>query len=83
MIDVFSRFTETEFLFEIQSIQIVKPIVKNLINKHGIPCKILSDQGRQFISTKFKKFISIYKIQHITSASYNPTGNAITERINI
>ncbi|KAG0420523.1 Gag-Pro-Pol polyprotein [Dictyocoela roeselum] len=47
------------------------------------PKKILTDQGRQFISSRFKEQLKTFEIQHIMTTPYNPTGNSIVERINL
>ncbi|KAG0437338.1 Gag-Pro-Pol polyprotein [Dictyocoela muelleri] len=44
------------------------------------PC--LTDNGKQFTFPNFATLLAKYSIKHITSASYNPTGNAIVERAN-
>ncbi|KAG0431666.1 Gag-Pro-Pol polyprotein [Dictyocoela muelleri] len=46
------------------------------------PKETISDNGRQFISTEFKNFLSDNKINHILTSGYNPTGNSRVERIN-
>ncbi|KAG0420352.1 Endogenous retrovirus group K member 11 Pol protein [Dictyocoela roeselum] len=48
----------------------------------GTPKKMLSDQGRQYISEKFREFLTSNNIVHITTSVYNPTGNSISERLN-
>ncbi|KAG0420259.1 Retrovirus-related Pol polyprotein from transposon TNT 1-94 [Dictyocoela roeselum] len=62
-----------------------KSIVKKFIkwcNKYGIPQKLLSDQGRQYISSEMKKILDSNKIKHIKTSSHNPTCNGISERLN-
>lgn len=52
------------------------------LKKWGAPDKILSDQGRQYISSKFRDLTIRCKIKHMNSSPHNPTGNSISERIN-
>ncbi|KAG0420635.1 hypothetical protein EQH57_0068 [Dictyocoela roeselum] len=82
MVDLFSRYTETKVIWNISSKSICKAFENVWINKHGIPKKCLTDNGRQFIGGKFKTFIENNNIIHIKTAPYNPTGNSIAERIN-
>lgn len=42
----------------------------------------MTDQGKQYTSHEFRKFLIRYNIKHITTTAYNPTGNSISERIN-
>ncbi|KAG0438882.1 Gag-Pro-Pol polyprotein [Dictyocoela muelleri] len=48
-----------------------------------MPEKILTYQGKQFISSKFKDYLKNLNIKHIMISAYNPTGNSIVERINL
>ncbi|KAG0439306.1 Transposon Tf2-9 polyprotein [Dictyocoela muelleri] len=80
--DLYSRFTTVDILFNISAKAIVESMKENLFNRIGIPKKILSDQGRQYISELFKKTLKSKNIAHILTSAYNPTGNSISERLN-
>ena len=47
----------------------------------GVPESVLTDNGKQFTSSVFKKLLTSYGIQHIRTASYAPQANA-SERVN-
>jgi transposase InsO family protein len=61
---------------------VIKAITNNWLNQHGVPKEILSDQGRQFTSSKFKEFLIKNKIKQTFSSPYNPQGNGMVERVN-
>ncbi|KAG0442790.1 Transposon Tf2-9 polyprotein [Dictyocoela muelleri] len=82
MTDLFSRFTESRILWSITSKQICNAFEENWLKKHGTPKNCISDNGRQFISKRFGMFLISKNINHIKTATYNPTGNSIVERIN-
>ncbi|KAG0438648.1 Transposon Tf2-11 polyprotein, partial [Dictyocoela muelleri] len=82
MIDIFSRYTQIDIISDINSSTISNSFEKTWINVFGPPKKCLSDNGRQFISSNFKDLLYKYKIDHITSAPSNPTGNSVVERVN-
>lgn len=42
---------------------------------HGLPKRIVSDNGPQFCSQEFKDFLTVNSIQHIQSVSYHPATN--------
>ncbi|KAG0437214.1 Pro-Pol polyprotein [Dictyocoela muelleri] len=81
-IDLFSQYTYIAILWDISTITICNALDKVLI-KMIKPEKILTDPGKQFISSKFKEYLKNLNIKHIMSSTYNPTGNSIVERINL
>ncbi|KAG0436065.1 hypothetical protein DMUE_4405, partial [Dictyocoela muelleri] len=82
IVDIFSRYTYVDFITDINSATICDILENSWLIKFGPPPKLISDNGRQFISSNFKALMDKYNIKHITSAPYNPTGNGIVERIN-
>ena len=46
---------------------------------HGIPERLITDNGPQFISQVFKSFCEDYTICHVTSSPYWPRGNGKAE----
>ena len=60
--------------------------VKNLINavkiifaEYGIPHKIMSDAGTNFVSDRFQKFCRIINIEQATSSAYHHQSNGQVE----
>ncbi|KAG0435405.1 Transposon Tf2-8 polyprotein [Dictyocoela muelleri] len=79
--DIFSRFTMPYILFNINSSSIIEKL-ENWIKEFGSPKKLLSDQGRQFISLETENMMEKHNINHIVTSPYNPRGKGISERIN-
>lgn len=48
--------------------------------KIGMPVKIPTDQGRQFLTDRMKKFCTDNSIRNVVTSAYNPTGNSVVER---
>ena len=48
----------------------------------GIPRRIVHDSGPQFISQAFQRFCDKFKIQSVSSTTYYPTVNSLTEASN-
>ncbi|KAF9761845.1 Gag-Pol polyprotein [Nosema granulosis] len=82
VIDLFSRWSELIIIKRITTKTIIQVLEEKWFNKFGTPKSLISDQGRQFISSKFSDFLASNNVKHIMSSSYNPTGNSIVERIN-
>lgn len=54
--------------------------VKKAVEKHNIPKAMLSDNGKQFVSRKFKKLMKRLEIKHVKTAVRNPKCNGKLER---
>ena len=53
---------------------------KNILSRHGIPEKIISDNGRQFTSRDFQDFAEKWGFVHVTSSPHYPQANGMAER---
>ena len=52
------------------------------IANYGIPSVIISDNGGEFLATKFRKWLAELGIDHRTTTPYHPQTNGKTERFN-
>ncbi|XP_058796647.1 uncharacterized protein K02A2.6-like [Phymastichus coffea] len=53
--------------------------MRKIFARHGLPEHIVSDNGRQFVSEKFKKFLSELGIKQSFSPPYHPATNGAAE----
>ena len=81
IIDVYSRFTLIFMIEQITADAVVRCFQK-WINRFGTPQKIMSDNGRQYISSKTQMFLKEQGIVHVTSPRNTPQSNGLAERIN-
>ena len=79
VVDYFSRYPEVVKLNSTTSISIIN-ILKSIFARHGIPSKLITDNGPQFSSHTFKEFSSTYSFQHVTSSPRYPQSNGMAER---
>ena len=65
-----------------QSITSAKTIEKlrTVFAIHGLPQKVVTDNGPSFVSAEFKQFMSGNGIKHVTSSPYHPSSNGLAER---
>jgi len=59
----------------------VKYMQQELVHVFGVPETIMSDNGSQFKSESFQKFLREYKVSHTLTTAYSPQSNA-SERVN-
>ena len=55
-------------------------VLRHLFAAYGLPLQLVSDNGPQFISTEFTRFLEENGVKHIRSAPYHPASNGLAER---
>ena len=60
----------------------VNLFINHVWKLHGLPKKIISDRGTQFISNLMKGIMKLLDIEGATSTAYHPQTDGQTERIN-
>ena len=56
--------------------------VQHVWKLHGIPCKVVSDQGPQFVAEFTWELYSILGIKIVATTAYHLQGDGQTERVN-
>ena len=74
-----SRWPEVYPLKNIEAESVANALIE-FLSRNGIPSKILTDQGSQFMSNIMTQTCQILGITHITTVPYRPQGNGILER---
>ena len=80
LVDYYSNFIEIAPLqHDTKSITVIKHIKAN-IARYGIMETLISDNGPQFVSDAFAKFVKAYGIKHVTSSPTYPQSNGLAEK---
>ena len=79
-IDYFSRFAEVALLSKNTTSPDVITHLKSWFARHGIPDKVVSDNGPQFQASEFAKFADNYGFKHEPSSPKYPQSNGEVER---
>ena len=79
VVDYYSRYFEVAQLHSTKATSVINQM-KAMFARHGIPSKVISDQGPQYSSAEFLEFSKTWGFQHVTSSPYYPRGNALSER---
>ena len=79
LVDAHSEWMDVRLMHSIKAHGMIEQL-RMIFATHGIPQKIVSDNGPTFTSQEFKIFMTQNGILHITSAPYHPSTNGLTER---
>jgi len=81
-IDFATRYVVGSAMVDQTAKTVAKHFVNDVILIFGCPERILSDQGRQFMSDFFRNTCSLCNIDQLRTTSYHPMGNGACERQN-
>ena len=79
VVDVYSKWVEVRPMSSTTSEQTIAEL-RQLFSSFGLPDQLVSDNGPQFVSTKFSEFFRLNGIKHFWSAPYHPATNGQAER---
>ena len=86
ILTVIDKFTKKVFFLPttsmVTSMGIAKLYRDNMFREHGLPKKMISDRGTQFISSFMKELQSMLKIERNPSTAYHPQTDGQAERAN-
>lgn len=80
MVDYYSNFIEVATLNRDTRSSVVIKKMKENIARYGIMDTLITDNGPQFTSAEFNKFVEEYKIDHITSSPLHQQANGLAEK---
>jgi ribonuclease HI len=81
-VDYFTKWAEAETLAKATDYQVINFVWKNVICRFGTPIAIVSDNGPQFNSTRFRSFCTELRIKNEFSTPYHPQSNGQVEAVN-
>lgn len=66
-----SKFVEAYPLCDKETVTVAKSFVNNFILRYGIPSEIMTDQGKEFMSSVFRETCKILNITKLNSTAYH------------
>ncbi|KAK7102371.1 hypothetical protein V1264_020601 [Littorina saxatilis] len=78
-VDYYSRYFEVDQLHSTTSSAVIQKLSAHFA-RHGIPEKLVSDNGPQYSSEEFSHFATTWDFQHVTSSPGYPQSNGLAER---
>ena len=79
VVDYYSKFPVVKKLTSIQSSTVIAHL-KSVFEEHGIPSKLVTDNGSQYASAAFHEFNRNNGFTHVTSSPLYPQSNGLSER---
>lgn len=81
-VDAFSKWVIATPTIDQTARTITEAFIEQVLTKHGAPHLVVTDNGKQFLSTIFKELAEIFGFEHHTSAPYHQEANGQVERQN-
>ena len=78
LVDSHSKWMEAHIMTSIVASRTIEKL-RVIFATHGLPAKIVTDNGPTFISHEFRDFLKECGILHVTSAPYHPATNGLAE----
>ena len=79
-VDCFSRFTILVPASNHTADTVSDALLRHVVPYFGIPRRLLSDRGREFVGDVWDKLTRSLGIQRVLTSPYHPEGNSINER---
>ena len=79
-VDCFSKYTILIPSSNHTASTVSEALMRHVMPYFGTPRRLLSDRGREFISSIWTKLLHSLGIQQVLTSPYHPEGNAINER---
>ena len=80
--DYYTKWTESYPMPNMEASTVAEIMVKEFISRFGVPSKIHSDQGRQFVSRLFMEMCRLLQIEKTRTSPYHPESDGMVERFN-
>ena len=79
LLDSHLKWLDAHIMHNITSFRTIEKL-RQIFSIHGLPRKIVTDNGSSFTSDDFKRFLEANGIKHVTLAPYHPSTNGLAER---
>ena len=79
LVDAYSKWMDVRVMQSITATKTVEEL-RTIFATHGLPQKVVTDNGPTFTSSEFQDFMSKNGIKLIHSAPYHPSTNGLAER---
>ncbi len=82
MSDHFTKWVEAVPLANQRANTVAKAFVDEVVTRHGVPRKILTDQGRNFEAELMRQVLHLLGVEKLRTSPYHPQTDGQVERLN-
>ncbi|CAB4041949.1 Retrovirus-related Pol poly from transposon [Paramuricea clavata] len=82
MSDHFTKWVEAVPMPNQRAETVAKAFVNEVVTRHGVPSKLLTDQGRNFEADLMKQVFSLLGVRKLRTSPYHPQTDGQVERMN-
>ena len=79
-VDAHTKWPEAYFMHSTTTTKTIT-ILCDMFARYGLPRQIVTDNGPQFVSEEFQRFMSANGIKHVRCSPYHPASNGAAERL--
>ncbi|XP_026581621.1 uncharacterized protein K02A2.6-like, partial [Pseudonaja textilis] len=79
VVDSYSKWIDVALLPTTTTQAVAKALTRFFVT-HGLPDTLVSDNGPQFISSEFSRYVTNLGIRHVLTAPFHPSRNGLAER---
>ena len=80
--DYFTRWPEAYAMEDQKSETVAQIFVEKIVYRYGVPKKLLTDRGANFLGEVLESISKIFKITRIYTSPYHPQTDGLVERFN-
>ena len=80
IVDRYTRWPEAYPIPDMTAETVAKNLVTHYVSRFGVPLRITTDQGTQFLSRLLKELTRLLGSHQINTTAYNPKANGMVER---
>ncbi|KZS13498.1 Uncharacterized protein APZ42_021358 [Daphnia magna] len=81
-IDYLTKWVEAEAVPTTATIHLAQFIKNQVINRHGVTIRIISDQGSAFTSAEMDEEVKLWGVKHVLASAEHPQTNGLIDRMN-
>jgi transposase InsO family protein len=81
MSDHFTKWVEAVPMLNQRAETVAKAFVNEVVTRHGVPSKLLPDQGRNFEADLMKQVFSLLGVRKLRTSPYHPQTDGKVERM--